>query len=84
MILTPKQKLVFQMYHRLGVSQAEIARRLNIDPAAVCSLLKRARQRIHKLVRVYDGHDVEGLINAELASAGGRPLTDDSVHTTSA
>lgn len=67
MVLTPRQKLVLQLYHHCGVSQVDIARRLGVSPTAVCSLLKRGRQRILDLVDDHEGIDIENLMNAELA-----------------
>lgn len=50
MLLTPKQKLVWNLHRKQGIPQVEIARTLGLRPESVCRLLARAEDRVKSLM----------------------------------
>ncbi len=51
--LTPRQRECVRLLYQEGVSQKEIAARLGLQPATVSKHLKRARERLRRVLRYY-------------------------------
>lgn len=49
--LTPRQRDVYLLYYDGGLSQTEIAMALDLNKTTVCRTLRRAEQRVDRIMR---------------------------------
>lgn len=49
--LTPRQRQILALYYDRGLTMAQIARRLEVNPSTVCRTLHRARERLRRYLQ---------------------------------